>query len=140
MIARMLQTILEPPGPGEWQSIDAPRPNGYDQLAVVALIGSIAVLVFYLPLSCIPCLGTLIIIPLTFVPLGLGIATLLQAHKAAEPGRARTYGWIATALGILLIALIVALIVAAVLFDYQMNQLPIELQDGPLPTTEPSAE
>ncbi len=75
-------------------------------------------------LSCVPGLNCLS--PL--VPLIVGVMTLMRANTAVDPQRARTFGWIATALGglILLAAIAIAIFYGAAIISV-MN----EIQNNP---------
>ena len=64
--------------------------NNADRWALIALAVSLTVV-----LSCVPGFTCL-------APLIVGIVALMQARNAANPDRARTYGWIATGIGIVI--------------------------------------
>jgi Na+-driven multidrug efflux pump len=73
--------------------------TGGDRWALIALAVSLTVIG-----SCvIPGFSCL-------APLIAGIVALVQAKHAANPSRARTYGWIATGIGIFILLAIAALI------------------------------
>jgi len=76
--------------------------TGADRWALVAFVISMIMV-----LSCIP--GVSCLIPLA--PLVTGIVALMQAKNAGNPSRARTYGWIATIIGALVLIAFVALVV-----------------------------
>lgn len=65
--------------------------NSADRWALIALAVSLTVV-----LSCVPGFTCL-------APLIVGIVALMQARNAANPDRARTYGWIATGIGIVIL-------------------------------------
>ena len=77
--------------------------TGGDRWALIALAVSLTVL-----LSCVPGLNCLA--PLA--PLIIGIIALVQAKNAVDPGRARTYGWIATGIGIFILVIGIGVVVA----------------------------
>jgi uncharacterized BrkB/YihY/UPF0761 family membrane protein len=81
---------------------DAEPSTSADRVALVALVISLMVL-----FSCVPLLNCLT--PLA--PLVAGIITLMQAKQAANPQRARTYGWIATSVGIIIVVVTVGFVV-----------------------------
>lgn len=81
-------------------------------------------------LSCVP--GLNCIAPLA--PLVAGIIALSQAGRAADPDRARTYGWIATGLGIIILLAGVALIAVYGAFFASMMQ---QIQNNPEFRTSP---
>jgi hypothetical protein len=95
-----------------WQPPDAPaftapqtgleQTTGGDRWALIALAVSLTVL-----LSCVPGLNCLAFL----APLVVGVGALTQAKNAANPSRARTYGWIATGIGIVILLGFVAIIV-----------------------------
>lgn len=89
--------------------------TGGDRWALIALAVSLTVL-----LSCVPGLNCLAV----FAPLGVGIAALVQAKHAANPGRARTYGWIATGIGIVILIGLIAIIGLYGALFYQMLNNP----------------
>lgn len=64
--------------------------NNADRWALIALVVSLTIV-----LSCVPGFTCL-------APLIVGIVALMQARKAANPDRARTYGWIATGIGVVI--------------------------------------
>jgi hypothetical protein len=73
--------------------------TGGDRWALIALAVSLTVIG-----SCvIPGFSCL-------APLIAGIVALVQAKNAANPSRARTYGWIATGIGIVILLAIIALV------------------------------
>jgi Na+/proline symporter len=78
---------------------DAQPATGADRWALIALAVSVTVL-----LSCIPGFSCL-------APLVAGVIALTQARQAANPDRARTYGWIATAIGILILLFAIAAVI-----------------------------
>lgn len=90
------------------------RTTNGDRWALIALAVSLTVVL----VSCVPGFSCL-------APLVVGIIALTQAKDAANPERARTYGWIATGIGIvilILVAVIVALygaIIIAAINDAQ---------------------
>jgi Na+-driven multidrug efflux pump len=54
----------------------------------------------------------------------VGIIALTQAKNAANPDRARTYGWVATGIGIfILLAVIVVIFLYGAMFMSAMNQM-----------------
>jgi hypothetical protein len=79
---------------------DAQPATGADRWALVALAVSLTVL-----LSCIPGLNCI-------TPLIVGVVALVQAKNAADPSRARTYGWIATGIGIFILVAGIGIIAA----------------------------
>jgi hypothetical protein len=80
---------------------DAQPTTGGDRWALIALAVSLTVLI-----SCVPGLNCLAFL----APLVVGIIALVQAKTAADPSRARTYGWIATGIGILILLVFVGFI------------------------------
>jgi hypothetical protein len=102
--------IYDPNRPPEWTP-PAPQP-GYanvpadaqpttagDRWGLIALAVSLSVIG-----SCvIPGFGCL-------APLVVGIIALVQAKNAVDPSRARLYGWIATAIGIVTLLLVVGIV------------------------------
>ncbi|MCU0494599.1 MAG: hypothetical protein MUD01_23685 [Chloroflexaceae bacterium] len=78
-----------------------PTTNG-DRWALAALTVTITTLLFCVPgLSCLA----------PFVPVGAGIIALTQAKTAADPQRAKLYGWIATGFGALVLLAFIAFLV-----------------------------
>lgn len=69
---------------------NAEAANNADRWALIALAVSLTVL-----LSCVPGVSCL-------APLIIGVVALIQARNAANPDRARIYGWIATGIGIVI--------------------------------------
>lgn len=70
-------------------------------------------------LSCVPLLNCLV----PFAPLTAGIVALVRAKSAANPSRARTYGWIATIFGgLLVLALLVILGLYGAVIIQAINQ------------------
>jgi hypothetical protein len=112
--------------PNQQQPAWTPTPEGYttvpsdaqpttngDRWALIALAVSLTVV-----LSCVPVLNCLA--PLA--PLVVGIIALVQAKNAVDPNRARTYGWIATGIGILiLVVAIVGIAAYGALFAQLLN-------------------
>ena len=91
-----------PPGPEPGYTtvpVDSEPTTGADRWALIAVAVSLTVLG-----SCIipgfSCLA----------PLVVGIVALTQAKNAANPSRARTYGWIATGIGIFVLVVVLAII------------------------------
>lgn len=82
---------------------DAQPTTAGDRWGLIALAVSLTVL-----LSCVPGLNCLAFL----APLVVGIIALVQAKNAADPRRARTYAWIATGIGIAILLVVVAAIVA----------------------------
>ncbi|NJP04673.1 MAG: hypothetical protein HC837_03075 [Chloroflexaceae bacterium] len=80
---------------------DAQPGNQADRWALIALTVALTILLS----TCVPGFSCL-------APLIAGIVALAQARKAVEPQRARTYGWIATGVGILMVLALVLFIVA----------------------------
>jgi Na+-driven multidrug efflux pump len=78
---------------------DAQPTTGGDRWALIALAVSISVVLS----SCIPGFACL-------APLIVGIIALVQAKNAVDPSRARTYGWIATGIGIVILLLAIGVI------------------------------
>ena len=79
--------------------VGAERTTGGDRWALVALAVSLTVIA-----SCvIPGFSCL-------APLIAGIVALTQAKNAANPNRARTYGWIATGIGIVVLLGVLAIV------------------------------
>jgi len=107
------QTAWTPPAPGPgYTSVpaDAEPTTGADRWALIALAVSLTVV-----LSCIPGLNCL-------APLVVGIVALVQAKNAVNPSRARTYGWIATGIGILILtAAIVGVVAYGALVAQMLN-------------------
>ncbi len=88
-----------------------PMANG-DRWGLIAL--TIAVMTL---LSCVPG-GTCL------APLVAGIVALNQAKNAVDPSKVRTYGWIATGLGIAVILLVlVVVVVYGAIFASLMDQI-----------------
>src|SRR5262245_65771651 len=85
-----------PPAPQGYTTVpaDAQPTTGGDRWALIALAVSISVVLS----SCIPGFACL-------APLIVGIIALAQAKNAVDPSRARTYGWIATGIGIVILLL-----------------------------------
>ena len=81
---------------------DVQPASGGDRWALIALAVSLTVL-----LSCIPGLNCLAFM----APLVVGIIALVQAKNAVNPSRARLYGWIATAIGIVLLLVVVGIVI-----------------------------
>jgi hypothetical protein len=110
--------------PNQQQPAWTPTPEGYttvpsdaqpttngDRWALIALAVSISVILS----SCIPGFACL-------APLIVGIIALVQAKNAVDPSRARTYGWIATGIGILILVVAIgAIVVYGALFAQLMN-------------------
>ncbi len=96
----------------QWQEMpgttEGERTRGADKTALIALVISLTVL-----LACIPGLNCLIYVG----PLIAGVIALLQAKEAANPDRARTYGWIATGIGVLILGafLLIVMLYGAVI-------------------------
>ena len=108
------QSSWTPPGtPPGYATVpaDSQPATGGDRWALVALAVSLTVL-----LSCVPGFTCL-------APLVAGIIALTQVKNAANPDRARTYGWIATGIGIVIVLGVLAFlglygaIIASVLND-----------------------
>lgn len=95
-------TWTPPPAAPGYVSVpaDAQPATGADRWALIALAVSLSVLLT----SCVPGFGCL-------APLIVGIVALTQSKNAADPNRARTYGWIATGIGILIVVAVVGIIV-----------------------------
>jgi hypothetical protein len=97
---------------------DAQPTTGGDRWALVALAVSLTVL-----LSCVPGVNCL-------APLVVGIIALVQAKNAVDPSRARTYGWIATGIGILILLVAVVgiaaygALIARIVNDPNFRNLP----------------
>jgi hypothetical protein len=97
---------------------DAQPTTGGDRWALVALAVSLTVL-----LSCVPGVNCL-------APLVVGIIALVQAKNAVDPSRARTYGWIATGIGILILLVAVVgiaaygALIARIVNDPSFRNLP----------------
>ena len=90
---------------------DAQPTTGGDRWALIALAVSLSVVLS----SCIPGFACL-------APLVVGIIALVQAKNAVAPSRARTYGWIATGIGILILVVAVgAIAVYGALIAQLMN-------------------
>jgi hypothetical protein len=81
--------------------VDARPTTGGDRWALIALAVSLSVILT----SCIPGFACL-------APLVVGIIALVQAKTAADPGRARTYGWVATGIGIFILVVGIGVVVA----------------------------
>jgi hypothetical protein len=89
---------------------DSQPATGGDRWALIALAVSLTVL-----LSCVPGFTCL-------APLVAGIVALTQVKNAANPDRARMYGWIATGIGIVILLGVVAIIgLYGALFARLMN-------------------
>lgn len=84
-----------PPSPADGE----PTTSG-DRWALIALTVSLSAVLG----SCIPGFGCL-------APLVAGLVALTQVGKAANPERARTYAWIATGIGILMLLFTIGIIV-----------------------------
>lgn len=100
-------SMFDPQGSPPAFPTSAPMPPGAEPTTSIdrwALVGLTAALFFLM--SCVPVLNCLA--PL--VPLGLGIYTLTQAQNAANPDRARLYGWVATGIGALILLAVLALV------------------------------
>ena len=97
------QPAWTPPTPQGYTTVpaDAQPSTGGDRWALIALAVSLTVL-----LSCIPGLNCLAFM----APLVVGIIALVQAKNAVDPSRARLYGWIATAIGILMVLVVVGIV------------------------------
>jgi hypothetical protein len=80
---------------------DAQPTTGGDRWALIALAVSLSVILT----SCIPGFACL-------APLIVGIIALVQAKTAVDPGRARTYGWVATGIGVLILVVAIGAIAA----------------------------
>ncbi|MBC8161814.1 MAG: hypothetical protein H7Z42_11400 [Roseiflexaceae bacterium] len=91
-----------PPATGFTQPVGAQPTADGDRWGLIA----ITVVVMSL-LSCVPGLNCL----LPFAPLVAGLIALNKAKDAVNPQQVRTYGWIATILGILFLLAIVAVVV-----------------------------
>lgn len=115
------QPAYTPPvyGGGNVGALDTRPTASGDRWALVAIT-----VVAMTLLSCVPGLNCLS--PL--VPLIVGVMTLMRANTAVDPQRARTFGWIATALGglILLAAIAIAIFYGAAIISV-MN----EIQNNP---------
>ncbi len=70
-----------------------------DRWALIALAVSLSVILT----SCIPGFACL-------APLIVGIIALVQAKNAVDPSRARTYGWVATGIGIVILVVAIGAI------------------------------
>ena len=95
------QPVWTPPSeaPGAFVPAGGEVITGGDRWALIALAVSLTVIG-----SCvIPGFSCL-------APLIAGIVALVQAKNAANPSRARTYGWIATGIGIVILLAIIALV------------------------------
>jgi hypothetical protein len=91
--------------------LDTQPTAGGDRWALIALAVSLSVILT----SCIPGFACL-------APLIVGIIALVQAKNAVDPSRARTYGWVATGIGIvILVVAIGAIAVYGALFARLMN-------------------
>src|SRR5688572_24626159 len=88
------QPAWTPPAPQGYTTVpaDAQPTTGGDRWALIALAVSLSVILT----SCVPGFACL-------APLIVGIVALVQAKNAADPNRARTYGWIATGIGIVIL-------------------------------------
>jgi hypothetical protein len=88
------QPAWTPPAPQGYTTVptDAQPSTGGDRWALIALAVSLTVILT----SCIPGFACL-------APLIVGIIALVQAKNAVDPSRARTYGWIATGIGIVIL-------------------------------------
>jgi hypothetical protein len=97
------QPAWTPPAPAGYADapVDARPTTGGDRWALIALAVSLSVILT----SCIPGFACL-------APLVVGIIALVQAKTAADPGRARTYGWVATGIGIFILVVGIGAIVA----------------------------
>jgi hypothetical protein len=73
-----------------------------DKWALVALAVGITGVVWCVPI--VNCLAP-------FTPLIIGIVALAMAKNAANPSRARTYGWVATGIGIVIALVLIAFFV-----------------------------
>ena len=93
-----------PPGFTSVPQIDTERTTSGDRWGLIAITVAVMTL-----LSCVP--GLNCIVP--FAPLVAGIIALNRAKSAANPERARLFGWISTGLGILFL---VGIAVIAVLY------------------------
>jgi hypothetical protein len=80
---------------------DAQPTTGGDRWALIALAVSLSVVLT----ACIPGFACL-------APLVVGIIALVQAKTAADASRARTYGWIATGIGIFILVVGVGAVIA----------------------------
>jgi hypothetical protein len=80
---------------------DAQPTTGGDRWALIALAVSLTTL-----LACVPGLNCLVFL----APLVVGIIALVQAKTAADPSRARLYGWIATGIGIVIIIILIGIV------------------------------
>lgn len=89
-----------PGNPTPPMTSDGERTTSADRWALVALTISLTAVLS----SCIPGFGC-------FAPLIAGIVALTQANKAANPERARTYGWVAVGIGGLFLLVMVVIIV-----------------------------
>ena len=91
-----------------------------DRLALIAITVSVTVV-----LSCIPffnCLAPL-------APLIIGGIALSKAKQAANPDRARTYGWIATGIGIVIvIVVIIGIIAYGAMFMTMFNEMENQMR------------
>ena len=110
-----------PPMPEGYTAVpaDATPSAGGDRWALIALAVSLSIVLT----SCIPGFACL-------APLILGIIALVQAKNAVDPSRARTYGWIATGIGILILVFAIGAIVVYGAFIAQILNNP-ELQNLP---------
>jgi hypothetical protein len=72
-----------------------------DRWAIAALAVVVTTLICCVPL--VNCVAP-------FVPLVVGIITLTKAKEAADPSKARLYGWLATGLGILFVLAVIGII------------------------------
>lgn len=90
--------------------------NG-DRWALIALSVSLAIVLS----SCVPGFSCL-------APLVIGIIALIQAKNAANPARARTYAWISTAIGIvLLVAILVIVVLYGAMFLAAFSEMNSEM-------------
>ncbi len=91
--------------------------NG-DRWALIALSVSLAIILS----SCVPGFSCL-------APLVAGIIALTQAKNASNPARARTYGWIATAIGIvLLVGVLLIVVLYGALIASTINEMNREFR------------
>jgi hypothetical protein len=78
---------------------DSQPTTGGDRWALIALVVSLTLVLA----ACVPGFACL-------APLVAGIIALVQAKTAADPSRARTYGWVATGIGILILLVGIAIL------------------------------
>lgn len=104
---------------------EAERTTGADRWGLIAITVTVMVV-----LSCVPGLNCLV--PLA--PLVAGLITLSRANSAVDPSRARTYGWIATGVGILILLAGLALVV---IYGAVFASLMQEIQNNPEFRTRP---